>query len=113
MEYHKKSNGLITFLEHWGMLLTGLMLVVTVETSIFLINLKGAEWITFLTVAFASLLTGAALILYAKIPLYRSGRFFSFGAKSIPASRVALYRWGWRVLLGGGLLALLLLLSRP
>jgi len=56
---------------------------------------------------------GAAMILYAKILLYRSGRPFSFGVKSIPASRVAHYRWGWQVFLGGGILSLLLLLSKP
>ena len=53
------------------------------------------------------------MILYAKILLYRSGRPFSFGVKSIPASRVAHYRWGWQVFLGGGILSLLLLLSKP
>jgi hypothetical protein len=44
---------------------------------------------------------GGGLIGCAKFPVYRSGRFFTFGAKSIPEHLAGYYSWGWRVFLFG------------
>jgi len=79
----------------------------------FLMALSGAPWIWFFVASFAIIVVGGALIAYAKLPVYRAGRFFAFGLKSVPAHLRSFYRWGWRVFLFGVVLALCLLLSRP
>ena len=79
----------------------------------FFVNLKGEQWIYFFVVSVVLLISGAALIAYAKIPVYRTGRFFTFGVKSVPERLTGCYRWGWRVFLFGVALSLCLLLSRP
>jgi hypothetical protein len=79
----------------------------------FLSQLSGAPWIWFFTASFAFMISGGSLLFYAKLPLYRSGRFFTFGAKSVPQHLAGFYRWGWRVFLFGVVLGLCLLLSRP
>ncbi len=56
---------------------------------------------------------GGFLIAYAKLPVYRSGRFFTFGLNSVPEHLRGFYRWGWRVFLFGVVLSLCLLLSKP
>jgi hypothetical protein len=58
------------------------------------------------------MLTGAVLLLQAKMPVYRSGRFFTFGIKSVPAHLAGRNRWGWRLFLAGTAVALCLMLSR-
>jgi hypothetical protein len=110
MELHKQSNGLLTFLEHWGFLIFVLLLVAYIETVNFFTNLNGQPWINFFTAAMLLLITGAFLILRAKIPAYRSGRFLTFGLKSVPAPLARHYRWGWRLFSLGVLLSLCLLL---
>ncbi|MFD0892690.1 hypothetical protein KBB96_14800 [Luteolibacter ambystomatis] len=55
------------------------------------------------------MITSAALIGWAKFPAYRSGRIFSWGTKTVPASRAWAYRWGWLMFLSGMVLALLLI----
>ena len=111
MEYQKQSNGWRTFHENWWM---ASMAVVALGTSLILTffhNLNGQPWIYFFTGSSALLFSGAALIVYAKLPVYRSGRFFTFGIKSVPAGLTGYYRWGWRVFLSGVALSLCLLLS--
>lgn len=77
----------------------------------FFSGLNGLEWIYFCAAAMTLLLFGAGLILLAKIPAYRSGRFFTFGVKTIPPNLAKYYRWGWRLFLCGVALSLGLLLS--
>jgi len=91
------------------------MLIISLATSVvfsFFGNLTGKPWIYFLIASNVLLITGAALILYAKIPIYRSGRFFTFGVKTVPVRLSGFYRWGWRIFLLGVVLSLCLLVSR-
>jgi hypothetical protein len=113
MEYQSQRNGLRTFLEHWGFFFPVLVAVVFSQTLMFFLNLTGKPWIYFFAASMVLLVSGAALIVYAKIPVYRTGRFFTFGVKSVPPSLAGCYRWGWRVFLFGVALSLCLLLSKP
>lgn len=113
MEHRGHSNGLQTFLEHYGSLLTAILAVVCSNIGMFFINLRGERWIYFFLASMVLLICGAALIVYAKMPLYRTGRFFTFGIKSVPKDLIPYYRWGWRVYSFGVVLSLCLLLSRP
>lgn len=112
METRKGGNGLETFLEHWGMVLPVLVIFVLAPVLLFFMNLSGMPWIYFFIASEILLFSGAGLILYAKLPVYRSGRFFTFGVKIIPPEFAGFYKWGWRVFLLGVILSLCLLLSR-
>lgn len=112
MEYRKENNGWQTFFENWWFLFLGLGAFAGVEVLFFFQNLTGMPWIHFLGATTALLFSGAGLILYAKFPLYRSGRFFTFGIRSIPQGFKGAYRWGWRIFLFGAALSLCLLLSK-
>jgi hypothetical protein len=94
------------------MLLTAVLAVVFSQVLMFFFNLRGQPWIYFFVASMVLLISGATLIVYAKIPVYRSGRFFTFGVKSVPERLTGHYRWGWRVFLFGVVLSLCLLLSR-
>ena len=113
MAQNRPNNGYqwAKFLEHWGMMLTALITIIASQTLIFFMNLSGAPWIYFFVASAVLLFSGAALIVYAKLPVYRSGRFFTFGVKSVPEHLVRYYRWGWRVFLFAVVLSLCLLLS--
>jgi hypothetical protein len=100
------------FLEHWWMLLFALIAWISSEALIFFMNLSGRQWIYLFVAGFLLLFSGAALIVYAKLPAYRSGQFFTFGTKSIPKHLHGYYHWGWRVFLFGVTLSLCLLLSK-
>jgi hypothetical protein len=75
MEHERHSNGWVTFLEHWGMLLTVLIAVIASQLFMFFINLSGTQWIYFFVAGFVLLFSGAALVVYAKFPVYRNGQF--------------------------------------
>jgi hypothetical protein len=109
---HSDSYQWWKFLEHWCLLLSVLIIFVTVQAFFFFLDLTGTTWVCFLAASFALMLSGAALIVNAKLPAYRSGRFLSFGIKSVPEHLTRRYRWGWRLLLAGMAVALCLLLSR-
>lgn len=113
MEHQSRSNGLRTFVEHWGLLLTAVIAVLGSQVLLFFTRLSGTPWIWFFVASFALMAAGGGLIVYAKLPVYRSGRFFRFGLKSVPEHLQRFYRWGWRVFLFGVVLALCLLLSKP
>ena len=93
MEYRSHSNGLQTFLEHWGFFLVALVAFLASQVSLFFTRLSGTPWIWFLVASFALMIVGGGLIGYAKFPVYRSGRFFTFGFKSVPEPRVLPIRW--------------------
>lgn len=112
MDYERQSNGLQTFLEHWGCLLTALVAIAFGNLLTFFFNLAGRPWIYFFIASMVLLLVGAAMIGNAKLPLYRTGRFLTFGVKSIPVGLVGYYRWGWRLFSFGVALSLCLLLSK-
>ncbi|HMO66266.1 MAG TPA: hypothetical protein PKE47_13765 [Verrucomicrobiota bacterium] len=111
MEYHRDSRGWPTFLEHWGMVLLALVAFVLGHLALLLVNLNGQAWIHAAASGLGLLVAGGALILSAKLPLYRQGRLLTFGAGAIPPSSRGRYRWGWRLSGLGVLLSLGLLLS--
>ena len=113
MDRQTRSNGLETFLEHWGLLITAGIAVITGKVLTFFMGLSGTPWIWCFVAAFALMSLGAVLIGYAKLPVYRSGRFFTFGPRSVPRQRLGCYLWGWRVFLFGFVLGVSLLFSRP
>ena len=113
METQKDSKGLRTFLEHWNIALVAIVSILASQVLIIFTRLSGTPWICLFVASFALMIFGGALIGYAKFPVYRSGRFFMFGLKSVPARLQSLYRWGWRVFLFGVALSLCLLLSKP
>ncbi len=112
METQKDSKGLRTFFEHWNIAIVAIVALLTFQVLEFFTNLYGAPWICFFVVSFALMFLGGALIGYAKFPVYRSGRFLTFGVKSVPGQLQGFYRWGWRVFVFGVLLSLCLFLSR-
>ncbi len=105
----------VKFLEHWGLFLTMLAVVLFASLSLSILSffktLHAPAWLLLLGVSFAFILSGAALITWAKLPAYRSGRFFTFGVKSVPGDLARHYKWGWRLFLFGVALSLGLLLS--
>ncbi len=111
METRKNSNGLETFMEHWGRVVVVIVTLLGLQIFMFFSNLSGTPWICVCVAGFVLQISGAVLILYAKIPVYRSGRYFTFGIKSVPESLAGFYRWGWRLFLFGVVLSLCLLLS--
>ena len=111
METQKHSRGLRTFVEHWWWVLIAVGMILGMHLLDYFTNLSGTPWIYFFIASFVLMILGGGLIGYAQFPVYRSGRFFTFGMKSVPECLAGFYRWGWRVFLFGVLLALLLLLS--
>lgn len=113
MEHRSQSSGLQTFLEHWGIVLVGVITFLASQMLLFFIQLSGTPWIWFFVASFALMFVGGGLIGCAKFPVYRSGRFFTYGVKSVPEHLRGYYRWGWRVFLSGAVLSLCLSLSKP
>jgi hypothetical protein len=112
MEYRRQSHGLLTFLEHGGLLIYAVVVSLASKFFFSLAGMHGASWLGLCAMGFAAQIAGAVLIGYAKLPLYRNGCSFTFGIKSIPLPRVGHYRWGWRLFLIGVCLSLSLLLGR-
>lgn len=113
MEYRSKNNGWRTFSEHWGYLNILVVVVLTSEILGFLTRLNGAPWIWLYGIALTIALFGIVMIFYSKIPLYRQGRFLTFGSRALPEGRRSFYLWGYRCALFAILLLLSLFLSRP
>lgn len=77
-----------------------------------LLSLQGFAWITAFALSMVLALLGAGLIYRAKRPLYRKGRYFTFGPKAIPAAWRRTYLAGMGlVIVGCGFGVLLLLAS--
>ena len=104
---------MLTFLEHWGFLAIVVVAFVASLVLMFFIRLSGAPWLWLFFASFTLMIVGGVLIGYAKFPVYRSGRFFTLGLRSVPEHLMRHYRWGWRVFLFGAVLSLCLLLSNP
>jgi hypothetical protein len=113
MDYDRRSNGWITFLEHYWFFVIAVTALIGSQALAFITRLTGTPWICCYAVALLVSAVGVALLFYAKLPLYRQHRFFTFGSEAIPESRRSFYRGGYRCLIFAVLLFLLLLLSRP
>ena len=69
-------------------------------------------WLWVAAFSFSLASAGAVMLLIAKWPLYRRGRFLTVGKRGLPPSSHRLYDWGCRCSLTGcALLALLLVAS--
>jgi hypothetical protein len=112
MTCSKRDNGWTTFWEHYGFSLIAILAATVTFGLDFFTNLQGDSWIRFFVVSQVLLVSGAVLIGAAKFPVYRSGRFFTFGIKSVPIQFAGIYRWGWRGFLSGVVLSLCLLISK-
>ncbi|MGH8024109.1 MAG: hypothetical protein ACRED1_11035 [Limisphaerales bacterium] len=110
METSKDTNGLQTFLEHWEFALLAVFAIVILLIVDFFLNLREWPWIILCFASFALMICGAVLIGSAKPPVYRDGRFFTFGVNSVPDRSRRLYRLGWRLFLFGVSLSACLLL---
>jgi hypothetical protein len=113
MDYHRQSNGLLTFLEHWWFLSVVVFAFLTSQVLSFFTRLSGTPWIWCYVIALAIATVGASLIFYARLPLYRQLQFFTFGSRALPQQRRPFYRWGYRCVAFAVTLLLCLLLSRP
>jgi hypothetical protein len=111
MDHHSQSNGLESFLEHWSILVVGLIVIGTLEITGLFERMGGTARLCFLIASIGLLLVGSGLVGYAKVPAHRSGPLFAFGAKSVSEGFVGYYRWGWRLFLLGAALGFFLLLS--
>ncbi len=78
----------------------------------FFTRLTGMPWICCYFIGVAVALLGAGLIFYAKLPLYRERRFFTFGPRALPEQRRPPYRWGYVLVSAGVMLLICLLLSK-
>ena len=95
----------------WGMLVISIVGILTSQILLFFSRLTGTRWIWCYVIALAISAFGASLIFYAKLPLYRQRRFFTFGSRALSEQRRPFYRWGYRCIAFAVALLLCLLLS--
>jgi hypothetical protein len=76
-----------------------------------LLSVHGTTWICAAAASFGIGVLGATLLFLAKLPLYRQGRFFTFGIGALPESSHGLYRWGCRCSIAGCILMFFLWLG--
>jgi hypothetical protein len=94
-------------------LLTALVVPIVVPALIasWVLSLHGTPWLWASAISFGVAIIGAALLFVAKLPLYRQGRFFTFGIQAIPQSSHGFYRWGCRLAILGCVLMFFLWLG--
>jgi hypothetical protein len=76
MDTRPESGGWQTFLEHWWFLPVTVVGLTSSQFLSFFMRLTGKPWIWCYAIGLFVAAAGAALIYYAKIPLYRQRRFF-------------------------------------
>src|SRR5579864_8137997 len=89
----------------------GIPLLVTLTFFSWLLSVHGTTWIFAAAASLGIAVIGAALLFLAKLPLYRQGRFFTFGIEVLPESSHGLYRWGCRLSIAGCVLMFFLWLG--
>jgi len=112
MDYHRESNGWLTFCEHFWFPSVALLAILWSQVIIFFQQLTGTSWIWCYGVGLAVAGMGIALIFHAKLPLYRQRSFFTFGSAAIPETKRPFYRWGYRCVIFAITLLVCLGLSR-
>lgn len=73
---------------------------------------RGLPWIVAYAAAVLMVMIGAVKLFRAKLPLYRQGRYFTWGPGDLPEASLPLYRSAMRWIVAGVGVALLLLLPR-
>jgi hypothetical protein len=106
----KNCNSLRHFPSDMSVVL-GLPIVVTMVAASWVMSLHGEAWLWAVAVSFGIAMFGAVLLFFAKFPLYRQGRFYSFGIEAVPESLRGFYRWGCRCAIVGCVLMLFLLVG--
>jgi hypothetical protein len=76
-----------------------------------LIALRRGAFITAYWVTLVMALVGTGLLFWARLPLYRQRRFFSFGSHALPPASVSIYRTAYALLIPSILVLLFLALS--
>ena|ERR1700693_649741 len=69
------------------------------------VHLIEAFWVTLIVAGI-----GVGLLFWARLPLYRQGKYFSFGSRALPPSSVPFYRAAYVLLIPSVLFLLLLAL---
>jgi hypothetical protein len=113
MDARKDSHGLLTFIEHWGLVWFALITAAMSQVLALFTRLSVAQWIWCYGIGLFTVLVGAALIFHAKLPLYQQRRFFTFGSRALPENRRASYRWGYRFVMFAVLILVGMLFSLP
>jgi hypothetical protein len=88
-----------------------LPIVVTALAISWVMSLHGAAWLWAAGTSFSIAMLGAIFLFIAKLPLYRQGRFCTFGIQELPQSSHGFYRWGCRCAILGCILMLFLWLG--
>ena len=73
---------------------------------------RGIPWVVAYAGAVLFVVVGAIKMFIAKLPIYRQGRFFTFGPQSLPESSLPLYWGAVKLIIVGVGVALLLLAPR-
>ena len=68
-------------------------------------------WLGILGFAFTTALTGALLLLWAKLPQYRAGIFFRVGCRQLPPLHQRLYRLAFRLIVPSLIVVSVMLLT--
>ncbi len=97
----------------WGVIAIAVIGILTSRLISFFVHLTGTRWILCYAMALLVAAFGTSLLVYAKLPLYRQRRFFTFGSKALPENGRSFYRWGYRCLFFAAALLLGLLSSKP
>ena len=91
--------------------LSGIHVVVIAVMSHLLLSFRGWAWVLIYSSALFIALGGAVCLFRAKFPLYQEGRFSTIGSLDLPEPSTTLYRRGWRLIMVGIFLAILLLIQ--
>jgi hypothetical protein len=96
----------------WGLIVIAVFSMVTSWLLTFFSGLTGAPWIWGYMGAVCVALVGVGFLFYAKLPLYRERRFFTFGPGPLPQQRRSAYWWGYRCAIFAVILFACLALSK-
>lgn len=107
-----KSTNSFRYLSPELLIFLGMPVVMLISmVTMRILSLREWPWVYAMGSALALSVMGAGCLLVAKWPLYRAGRFFSFGTRGLPVSSVRFYRVGWGLSGAGMVLAVLLLMG--
>jgi hypothetical protein len=97
----------------WGFWVMAIIAILIGQLLSFVSALTSARWVSCYVIALVVAGVGVSLIFFAKLPLYRERRFFTFGSRALPEQRRPFYHWGYRCAAFAIALLVCLLSSRP